>query len=183
MSRLSEATEFLDALSRLGRQQRLLRSLLVLLPAAAFAAEVGAGAAVQLLPILLVTGLAVLSALAPDSHAPLGVVLVVGGYWAIEVDEQLSSWTLLVTVLLVVFHVVCLLASYGPPSVVLSAAMLLLWLRRGLVATGAGVLVWLAGRVLDGVDPGSSGWLLAAALLALVAWIVVLGRRLSVDAG
>jgi hypothetical protein len=183
MSRVSEVFSFLDGLSRLSRQQTLLRVLVAGVPLIAFGLEVQAGASVQTLPVLLVVGFTVISALAPDSHGPLGVLLVLGIYWTISVDEVLSWQVLLIAVLLVVFHVLCLLASYGPPSVVLDPPLLRLWLRRSAVLVAVAVLVWVAARIATGLDLPASGWLLAAGLLVVLAWTGLLSRKLAVDAG
>lgn len=183
MTRLSEASHFLDGLSRLNRQMLLLRALVVLAPVVAFAVEVRAGAAAQAWVVVLLVVFTLLSALLPDSHAPLAVVLLVGGYWALAVDEDLSGSLLVVTLALVVFHVACLLASYGPPSVVLDPLPLRLWLVRSSVAFAVAVFVWVAGRVATGLDLPASGWLLAAALLVVVGWAALLGRDLAVGSG
>jgi len=108
------------------------------------------------------------------------VALLIGGYWAMQVDENLSLSLLVVTLALLVFHVACLLASYGPPSVVLDPRLLKLWAVRSSVAFAAALLVWLAGRVASGLDLPGSGLLLAAALLVLIGWATLLSRWLAV---
>lgn len=183
MSWLSDASHFLDALSRLSRQQRLLRASTMLAPAVALGVEVRAGAALHAWVVVLLGGFTLLSVLLPDSHAPLAVTLLVGGYWAMQVGQELSVSLLVVTLALLVFHVSCLLGSYGPPSVVLDAPMLRMWWGRSSVAFAVAVLVWLAGRVATVLDLPGSGWVLAAALLVVVGWTALLSRRLSVGSG
>lgn len=183
MSRASDARQLLDGLSRLNRQQVLLRAAVLVLPAVAFGVEVGAGAAVQILVVALLTVSTGVSVLFPDSHAPLVVVLILSVYWAMEVGEQLSVSLLVVTGAILAFHVACLLAAYGPPSVVLDTSVVRLWILRGVGMLAAAVSVLLVAAVADGLEPGTSGWLLAAALLVLVGWAGILSRRLAVDAG
>ena len=173
----------MSRLAALSRQQWLLRALVLLAPACAFAVEVRAGAAVQLWVVVLLTGFTVLSAAMPDSHAPLAVPLLVAGYWAMEVGEQISVSLLAVTVAMVGFHVACLLAAYGPPSVALDSVLLRRWTARAGLGCAAAGGVWLAARVADGRDVPGNGWLMAAALLLVVGWAALLGRKLSVHAG
>lgn len=183
MSRLSDASHFLDALSRLNRQQWLLRASTLLAPAVALGVEVRSGAALHSWIVVLLGGFTLLSVLLPDSHAPLAVTLLVGGYWGMEVGQELSVSLLVVTLALLVFHVSCLLASYGPPSVVLDPPLLRLWWGRSMVAFSVAVLVWLVGRVATVLDLPGNGLVLAAALLVVVGWTGLLGRRLSVGSG
>jgi hypothetical protein len=183
VSRASEVRSFLDGLGRLNRQQAVLRGGIAILPVLAFGLELQAGAPAQTLLVLLVGAFAVLSAVAPDSHAPLGVVLVLGVYWAMSIEEAISWQLLVLAVLLVVFHVACLLASYGPPSAVLDRTLLALWWPRVAALSVVAGLVWVAALVASRTDLPASGWLLAAGLLVVLAWTVLLSRRLAVDAG
>ncbi|HET6624747.1 MAG TPA: hypothetical protein VFG63_00020 [Nocardioidaceae bacterium] len=183
MSRLSAARSFLDGLTGLTGQQALLRVLVAALPGLAFGVEVQAGAPVQTVPVALVLVLTVISALVPDSHGPLAVVLVLGGYWVISVEESLSWQLLVLTGLLLAFHVVCLLACYGPASVVLDRVLIGLWLRRTALLGAVAVLVWLAARLAGGLDLPASPWLFAAGLLVVVGATGTLSRRLAVGAG
>lgn len=177
---MSEANAFLDGLRGLSRQQWALRAGIMVTPVVAFAFEVAAGAATRAWVAVLLAVLVTLSAGLPDSHAPLAVVLLLGGYWAAEVGENLGVSLLAVTVSVVTFHVLCLLASYGPPSVVLDAPLLRLWLSRAAVALATAGLVWLAAHVATGLDLPPSGGVFAAALLVVVGWVALLGRRLAV---
>lgn len=181
MSRASEARILLGGLVGLGRQQWLLRGGVAVLAAAAFGVEVAAGAPVQTLPIVLLAVVVLLSAGFPDSHAPLAVVVVLGGYWAMNVDQQLSVLLLVEAVLLLAFHVTCLLAAYGPPSVVLDAELLRRWLTRCGAGIAVALGVWVAARIAAGLELPGGGWAVAAGLLLLVGWVAVLARRLAVE--
>lgn len=178
MSLSSETSSFLDGLSRMSRQQWVLRGLVLVSPFVALFATIRAGAPDRTWVVGLLALMTLLSGLLPDSHAPLSVVLLTGGYWGIAVEQHLSPWVLVVAIALLVFHVACVLASYGPPSVVLDAVLLHRWLARAGLGAMAAVLVWLTARVADGLDPAPNGWLFAAALLVLLGWTAVLARRL-----
>ncbi|HET9858449.1 MAG TPA: hypothetical protein VFQ19_01605 [Nocardioidaceae bacterium] len=183
MSRGSEITSFLDGLTRLSRQQWTLRALVLVSPFVALFATHQAGAPWRSWLAALLLGVTLLSALLPDSHAPLAVLLLTGVHWVLAVGENLSGWLLVVAISLLGFHVACLLAAYGPPSVVLDPVLLRRWSARAGLAAAAGILVWLAAWVAEGLEPPGSGWLLAAALLVLLGWTVLLARRLVGAAG
>lgn len=183
MSRGSDARLFLDELSRLTSQQRLLRVLVLALPVVALMLEVRAGATPPFLVTVPFGLFTLMSVLLPDSHAPLAVILILGGYWGMGIGEELSVSLLLVTATLLAFHVTCLLTSYGPASVVLDPSLLGLWLRRFCVALAVALLVWLTARALTELDLPANGWLLAVALLVLVGWTTLLARRLSLHEG
>ena len=183
MSRGSEIASFLDGLNRLSGQQWALRALVLVAPLVALFATHQAGAPWRPWLAALLLGVTLLSALLPDSHAPLAVLLLTGVHWVLTVDENLSGWLLVATIALLGFHVACLLAAYGPPSVVLDSVLLRRWSVRTGLAAAAGALVWLAAWGAERLSPPGSGWLLAAALLVLLGWTVLLSRRLVGAAG
>lgn len=171
---------FLDSLSRLSVEQWSLRVVVLLAPLGALVAEARAGAHLHTWFIVLVVTLCAVSALLPDSHTGLLVVLTVGLHWALVLRDVTSAWVLVAALALLVFHVAGVLASYGPTSVVLGPALLSLWLARSGVAAAVTALVWLATRVGSGLNLSPSGLVLAAALLIVAGWIFVLGRRLVI---
>ena len=184
MSRGSEIASFLNGLNRLSGQQWALRAVVAVAPFVALSATHQAGAPWRPWLAALLLGVTLLSALLPDSHAPLAVLLLTGVHWVLTVDENLSGWLLVATIALLGFHVACLLAAYGgPPSVVLDPVLLRRWSVRTGLAAAAGTLVWLAAWVAERLEPAGSGWLLAAALLVLLGWTVLLARRLVGAAG
>jgi hypothetical protein len=178
MSRTSELRHFWAGFSVMSRQQLVLRLLIVALPLAAAAVEVHAGAGPRVLTVGVLLVLVAASALLPASHAPLGAVLLVAVMWVAGVGERFSVSLLLVAALLVAFHVCCHLAGSGPPGTVLDAALLRLWAVRAGVMVAAAVSTWLVGTLVAGARPGSSDWLFAGAMVALVAWAVLLHRLL-----
>lgn len=174
------ASGFLDNLSRLSVQQGCLRLVVLLAPLAALVAEARAGAHVHTWFVGLVVILSAVSALLPDSHTGLLVVLTVGLHWALVLRDVTSAWVLVAAFALLVFHVAGVLASYGPPSVVVGPDLVMLWLGRSGVAAAVTALVWLATRVGSGLDLPPSGLVLAAALLVVAGWIFLLAHRLVI---
>lgn len=166
-------------MNRPSRQHLLLRLVVAGSPLVALAGLAAAGAGLPWWILLLVVALAVSSAALPEAHTGLALVLAVGGYWGVAAPDDLSPWLLLVALALLVFHVTCLLASYGPPSVVLERALLQRWLLRTAGAAVVTVLVWVVARVLAGLDPAGGPLPVAAALLVAVGWAILLGRRLN----
>lgn len=170
-------TGFLDELSRLGRQQWLLRASVPLATVLMVAVQAAAGAPLHLVLPLLAVVLSLGVALFPDSGAGLVLVLLLGGHWLLAVPEQLGGWLLLAALILATIHLAATLAGYGPPSLVLDRVLLLLWGRRFALVAAATTVVWLAARVLSRTD--GPGWPVGSALVVLAAWAAYLGRRLT----
>lgn len=165
----SSTSQLFDGLSRLSSQQRLLRLVVLLVPLLAVVVEVWAGATVQVWYAIVVGVLALGSALLPDSHIGLLVVVTVGGHWATSSAGVLGYGVLVLAVALLVFHVSALLASYGPPSVVLEADLVLAWLGRAALATAVAAIVWVVARVAGGLGLPDHPLVFGGALLVLVA--------------
>ncbi len=168
----------LDDLSRASRQQRLLRLLAgagaVLFPVLATAAGSGwPGVGAWL---VVAVGLTVV--VLPDSHAPLVWTLLAAALWTLSVPAVVSAWTLAAAADLVVVHLACALACYGPATLTLPAVLVRLWARRAATMLAVTVLVWLAARVVTTLDPPSSPWLFGAALAAVAGWAAYLLPRL-----
>ena len=169
------------AWERLGlasRQNVVLRGLSGLAGIQFLVLIVWAGGAYHPLMSLALAGLVVVVLLVPDSGAPLFLVLGLGALWAISVPDTLSAWTLLAALDLLVLHLACTLASYGPPQLVLGRPLFLLWAGRAALMAAVTVLVWLGGEVLGALDPAATGLVTAAALAMLIGWTVLLMRRL-----
>ena len=169
------------AWERLGlasRQHLLLRAVAGLAGLLFLGLVVWAGGGYHPLFSLVLAGLLAVVVLVPDSGAPLFLVLGLGGLWAVSVPETLSTWAVLAALDLLVLHLACTLASYGPPQVVLDRALFLLWAGRASLMAAAAVLVWLGGRFLGAFDLSATGLVTAAALAVLIGWTVLLMRRL-----
>ena len=155
----------------------LLRGVAGLAAARSRCSSCSPGAFHPLLTLALM-GLVALVLLLPDSDAPTLLVLAFGGLWAISLPATMSVWTLLAAVDLLVLHLACTLASYGPPQLVLERAMLVLWAGRGSLLLAVTALAWLAARLLGGLDAEPSRLLTAAAFSLLLGWVAFLFARL-----
>jgi hypothetical protein len=167
-----------ERLSRASRQQVLLRGVAGLAAAQLPLLVVLAGGVFHPLLTLALMGLVALVLLLPDSDAPTLLVLAFGGLWAISMPATMSVWTLLAAVDLLVLHLACTLASYGPPQLVLERAILVLWAGRGSLLLAVTALVWLAARLLGALDAEPSRLLTAAAFSLLLGWVAFLFARL-----
>lgn len=179
MSVLSDTTGLLDRIALSSRQQQWLR-VVVLVSGLAFLGLVpaaGGGFHPVLSGVALL--LLVLSALMPESNAPLGLVFYLGALWVVTVPRALGIDVLVAAVVLTVLHVACALASYGPPGLTLEAAVLALWWRRFALCVGGAGLVWLLARLLVLLDLPASGLALGAALVLVLGWVTVLTVRLT----
>jgi hypothetical protein len=167
-----------ERLTLASRQHLLLRGVAGLAGVQFVALAVWAGGGYHPLLSVGLAGLLAAALLLPDSGAPLFLVLGLGLLWGVYVPETLSVWTLLAALDLLVLHLACTLASYGPPQVVLDRSLLLLWAGRAALMAAVAALVWLGGRVLAALDPSAAGLVTAAALAMLLGWTVLLMRRL-----
>jgi hypothetical protein len=144
-----------------------LRLLALVSPLVAVACTwLAAGRAVPLVAVVVFVFTAVCAA-APDSHAGLGVVLIVCLQWLYIVGVRASPWALAVAGALAVFHTSLAAATIAPPAATWTRAMRRRWLRRflGAIATSAGT--WVAVKAIDGHHPGGDIPLLVAALVLL----------------
>src|SRR4051794_3093231 len=130
MSVLSDTTGLLDRIALSSRQQQGLRlvvlasgiGFLALIPAAGGGFHpVLSGAACVLL---------VISVLIPDSNAPLGLVLYLGGLWAVTVPRTLGVEVLLAAEAVDAVHVGCAVGPVRPAGLALGAPVPALWGRR-----------------------------------------------------
>lgn len=143
----------------------VLRSLLLVLPVAALLV------ALPQWPHAWVVVLVVLGSLRwawlPDDLVGVVVLLLVGGWWAVD---GATDWRLgLVGVLLLAAHVAATLASYGPGTLGPDPALVRLWLRRGLLATVPLLVALAAVQGLDADLAPQGLWTVAlATMLVLV---------------
>lgn len=176
MSVATKADDFLDGLSRLSVQQRLLRAVAPAGAGVVLLLERGAGGAVQPWFAAVALAQALLVAALPDSSACLFLVVLLGVHWALFAPAAVSGWALGAAVTLLVVHLAVTLASYGPPSLVLDRTLLVRWARRGLAVAGGTLLVWVLARLWPAAVGG--GWATGVALLVVLAGVLRLTRVL-----
>ncbi len=186
MTGLRDPGNLLDRLVLSSRQQLGLRALALGSALGVLALVPAAGGAFH--PWFSAAGfvLAVLAALVPESHLPLGLVVYLGGLWLVAVPGGLGVATSAAAVLVGVLHLACTLASYGPPGLTLDRQLLRVWARRAAGCGAAVLLTWLAARAVASLDRSSGAIALGAGLVLLLGWTVAVRQGLSVgedDAG
>ncbi len=159
-------------------QQLVLRGVVGAASAGMLALVAVAGGGVHVILSVALLLLAALVMLVPDSAAPTFLVLGLGGLWGVYVPETLSAWTLVAAGDLLLLHLACTLASYGPPQLTLDPGMFRLWGGRAAVLLSVTALVWVGARLLGGLGLDPSGLVGAAALGVLLGWLVYLSVRL-----
>jgi hypothetical protein len=125
-----------------GLDQLVLRSLVVVGGATTVVAAQAAGARPASWLQALVVGLAVLTAVRPEST--VGVVLFAGAAytWGLA-PETLSPLVLLAAAGLVLAHVSALVAAQGPARMRVDGAQVRRWAARGLLLWLASLVVWV----------------------------------------
>jgi hypothetical protein len=179
VSVLADATGLLDRIALSSPQQRWLRVTALVSGLAFLGLSPAAGGGFH--PVLSGAALVPLlfAVLMPESNAPLGLVLYLGGLWVVAVPRMLGVEVLLAAVVLAALHLACALASYGPPGLTLDGSFLALWWRRFGYCVGGAGLVWLLSRALVLLDLPPSGLALGAALVLVLGWVTVLTVRLT----
>ena len=125
--------------------------------------------------VVLVAGLAVFTALAPDTAGGTVLLLVLLTWWGLALRGGLDPIAIAGAVGLLVTHVAITLAAYGPGTMPLDRALLVLWARRCVLVLVPVPLVYLVGVTVDGqpAPPGTWAAGLVAAVLAGVGTSIV----------
>jgi hypothetical protein len=178
MSAAVDPTQLLDRLAASTVQQRVLR-VVVLLAAGLFLLLVGLAGDHR--PVLTVVGVlvALLAALVPESHAPLGLVLYLGMLWLVATPDRLDLATLAAAWTLLVVHLACTLLGHGPSGTTLDRRLLRTWSVRALPCAGAALVVWLLALGAGSLDRPASAAAVAGALALVVGWCVLVALRLA----
>ena len=152
------------------RSQVLCRVVIALLPVLALVvAPVGPS-----LPVLvLVAAGSLLWATSPELSVGPVVLLSVMVWWALVVPDPVQPRVLGCALALSGAHVAGLLAAYGPARAALDRQLVVLWVRRGVLAFVAAPVAYAVVVLLD--DPDPRMWPLAMAVLVLL--VLVLGMR------
>jgi hypothetical protein len=179
MSVLADTRSLLDRISLSSRQQQVLRSVVLVCGVLFLCLVPLAGGGFH--PVLSAVGavLLLVTVLVPESNAPLGLVLYLGGLWVLTVPRSSGVEVLVAAVLLGGLHLACLLTSYGPAGLVLDRSLLGLWWRRFGLCTAAAAAVWLLTGALRLLDLPASPLALGTALVLVLGWVVVLTVRLT----
>lgn len=152
------------------RSQVICRALIAVLPMLALVIA-------PVRPNLPVTVLVVVGSLvwasAPEIAAGPIVLLTVMVWWALVVPDPVQPRVLAATGALSGAHVAALLAAYGPARVALDRGLVLMWVRRSLLAFVTAPVAYAVVVSLDEPDPRL--WPLALGVLVLL--VLVLGLQ------
>jgi hypothetical protein len=172
--------QWIDEFHATSLQLWAFRLVAVVAPLAALLAAAGANGRLWPAGLFIVTVLAGASAVRPDTHTGLIVVVVLVWHWLATVDGVGGPWLPLAAVCLLVFHAVIALSASVPIGGVLPMATVVQWIVRTALAASATVGMWALVAVLDGRDAPGNG-LLTALALAIVAGAAVTIRSRSLD--
>jgi hypothetical protein len=172
--------QWVDDFLATSRQQWLLRLVVVISPVAAVLAAAAATGRWWPFGLLMVAILATASAIRPDTHTALGVVLLTVWYWSARVDAVDTPWLPVAGICLLVFHSVVALSATIPTGGEVPRATLGNWLRRTALGGCATLGMWVLVVVFDRGDAAGNGGLTALALMVIVGAAVLVWSR-SID--
>jgi hypothetical protein len=130
-------------------------------------------------PTVVGVAVALLAALAPESHAPLALVLYLGTVWLAATPDRLDLTTLAAAWVLLVVHLACTLLGHGPAGTTLDRRLLRTWSLRALPCAGAALVVWLLALAAGSLGRPASAVAVAGALALVVGWCVLVALRLT----
>lgn len=147
-----------------------LRLVMALGPVLALATTGLAGTSPKLLLAVIVAGLAAAYAARPDGPFGIIAMVIVVAWWGFGLRDGLQPAALLATVLLFASHVAGLLVAYGPGELPIDRGLLLMWLRRSVLALLLAPALYLLATVLRGRPEVPGVWVagLAVALVAVL---------------
>lgn len=158
-------------------QQWLLRAVAV---ASALGAVVAAAAANERwwpAGLIVVGVLATASAIRPDTHVALVVVVVIVWHWLATVDGVGGPWLLVASLCLLVHHAVIALSASLPTGGDVSSATIAQWLQRIALGGAMATVVWILVVLFDRRDAAGNGLLTGLALAILAAGAVLIRSR------
>ena len=158
--------------------QVLLRAMVVLGGTTMLVAAQAAGARPAQWQQVVLIGLAVLTAVRPESIA--GVALLAGGAYLWHLTpESLSPMVLLVAAGMVLAHVSALVAAQGPARMRLDGAQVRRWTVRALVLWLAAASVWGLSVFLADLQERRLAYALGLTLLSIIAVVTtwLIGNR------
>lgn len=159
-----------------GLDQLVLRSMTVVGAMTTIVAAQAAGARPALWWQLLLTLLALVLAVRPDSSTGALLLLGLVYVWA-TVPDPLSPLVLLAAAGLLLVHLTALVAAQGPAAMEVDRSQVVLWAWRGALLWVAAATVWGLDLLTDGWSAGrlayAAGLTALMLLAALTTWLLV----------
>ena len=168
---------WIDEFHDSSRQQWLLRAIAVAASIGAVVAAAGANERWWPAGLIVVGVLATASAIRPDTHTAVVVVVVIVWHWLATVDGVGGPWLLVASLCLLLYHAVIALSASLPTGGDVSSATIGQWLRRTALGGATATIVWLCVVLFDRRDAAGNGALTALALAILAAGAVLVRSR------
>ncbi|BAN00950.1 hypothetical protein [Ilumatobacter coccineus] len=169
--------QWIDEIHATSRQQWLLRLLALAASLGAVLAATGANGRWWPLGLALVAGLAIASAVRPDTHTADVTIAIVVWHWLAVVDDVTTPWLPVASTCLLVYHSVIAVSASVPIGGVLPTATLAAWLRRVGAVSSATVVVWVLVLAFDRRAADGNGLLTALALAIAAAGVAIVRAR------
>lgn len=157
------------------RGQVVLRSLVLVLSQAALWLTATSGVHPDPKLVILVLGLGVFAALAPESTAGVALLGVVVAWWGLAFRDLEHPAVIGAAACLLATHLCLTVAGYGPPSLPLSPGLVLLWVRRGILVFLPVPVLYVLALALRGQPAPPGMWaigMLAIAVAAVIAMVL-----------
>jgi hypothetical protein len=131
--------------------------------------------------VLVVVFASLAFAYLPEQYVGSAALLLVVGWWSIDVRDAMPVAVLVSAGALLAAHVAATLAAYGPRSLPPDRLIVLRWVRRGVLVWLVAPLLWLVVDAERGQTTPSSYWVagLAVALVVAVVAASVFPTRLD----
>lgn len=166
-----------DEFHRTTAQHWRLRAIAVFAAVGAVLAAAGANGRLWPAGLVIVTALALASAVRADTNVALLLVVVVVWHWLATIDDASTAWLPVAAVCLLVHHTVTALTASLPAGGELPRQVLVEWVRRTALVGAATVALWAVVALLDGRAADGNGALTALALAAAGALAVTIRSR------
>ena len=170
----SRLQRWVDELLATSAQQWLMRMVAVVAAVGAVAAAAMANERWWPFGVFLAVSLSIASAIRPDTHLPLIVIVAIAAHWLATVDDLATPWLPIAGVCLLAFHAATALAATVPVGGQLPSTVVGRWLGRTTLGAGVTVGVWGLAVVFERRDQAGNGPLtgLAFAIVAVAAMTI-----------
>lgn len=158
--------------------QVAIRLVALVLPVVALWLTAASGVSPDPKLVALVLLLSVVSVLAPESAASVVLLMVVLAWWGLAFRSIAHPWVIPAAGCLLGTHLCLLIAAYGPATMPVSRAVVLLWVRRGLLVFVPVPLLYLVAVWLRDQPAPAGMWVIGvgAVLVASVAATLIYQR-------